>query len=130
MSDISKQTVKIILILELAALVIGMFFIKNPIYYALGVITGTAVSVARFLLLERTLNKSVLMAPAEAQNYVRLHYGLRMAAIAVIAIIAAKVRFIDVWGLVVGLLPVQPAVYIRGLLYREKDGDKPQNTTN
>ncbi len=123
MSDVSKQTVKIMLILELIALVAGVFFIKNPVYYAAGIIAGTAVSAARFLLLERTLNKSVDMAPADAQNYVRLHYGLRMAAIVVIAFIAAKVKFIDIWGFVIGLLPVQPAVYIQGLLSRKKDGE-------
>ncbi|MBR6399627.1 MAG: ATP synthase subunit I [Firmicutes bacterium] len=124
MSKVSKQTVKIMLVLELVALVAGMFFIKQPLYYALGIAAGTAVSAARFLLLERTLNKSVDMAPADAQNYVRLHYGLRMAAIVVIAVIAAKVKYIDLWGFVIGLLPVQPAVYIRGLLVRNADEGK------
>ena len=105
--------------------ILGMFFIKQPVYYAIGVILGTAVSVARFVMLEKTLNKSVDMAPADAQNYTRLQYFLRMAVIAVVAVIAAKVRYIDLLGFIIGLLPVSPAIHIRGLLNRgSEDGEQ------
>ena len=119
MSDISKQTVKIMLILEAIALGIGVFFISKPLYYAFGIILGTALSAARFLLLEKALNKSVDMAPADAQNYIRLQYFLRMAVITVVAIIAAKVKYIDLLGFIIGLLPVAPAVHIQNLLSRK-----------
>lgn len=123
MSNETKSLIKIILVLELIALVIGMFFIKNPLSYALGILLGTAVSAARLVLLERALKKAVDMSPTDAQNYTRLQYGLRMIGILAIAFAAIKLPFINVWAFVVGLLPVQPAVYIYGLMNREKGGD-------
>ena len=59
------------------------------------------------------------MAPADAQNYIRLQYFLRMAVITVVAIIAAKVKYIDLLGFIIGLLPVAPAVHIQNLLSRK-----------
>ena len=129
MSQTSKSVVKIILMLGLICFGIGMFFIENILYYAIGITLGTGVSAARFLLLERALNRSVEMAPADAQNYTRLQYILRMTGIVIIAFIAAKVRYIDIVGFIAGLLLVQPAVYIHGLLNRNK-GDGGNAETN
>ncbi|MBQ6555482.1 MAG: ATP synthase subunit I, partial [Firmicutes bacterium] len=90
MSHDTKSLIKIILVLELIVLVIGMFFIKNPLSYALGILLGTAVSAARLVLLERALNKAVDMSPTDAQNYTRLQYSLRMIGILAIAFAAIK----------------------------------------
>ena len=122
MSQDTRSLIKIILVLELILLVAGMFFIKNHLSYALGILLGTAVSAARLVLLERALNKSVDMSPTDAQNYTRLQYGLRMIGILAIAFAAIKLPFINVWAFVIGLLPVQPAVYIYGFINSRKKG--------
>ena len=123
MSYTTKRVLKIMLILEIIVLGVGMVFTKYPLYYALGVVLGTAVSSMQLILMEKTFNRSVDMSPADAQNYARLHYMLRMAVVAVIVVIAIKVRFIDILGFVLGILPMAPAVYIHGLIFKEKDND-------
>lgn len=119
MSDECKRLVKIISLLGLAVFAAGVFFINNHLYYALGVALGTFISAARIVLLERTLKKSVDMAPADAQNYTRLHYSLRMIATVVVTVIAFKVKYIHIVGYILGLLLVQPAVYISKLFVRK-----------
>ena len=119
MSDTTKNVIKVILVLELLAFGIGAFFTKNILYWALGIAVGTVISAARLILLERTLKKSLDMPPQNAQSYTQLHYSMRMIGIVAAAFIVVKVGFIDIVGFVIGLLPVQPAVYIQGLLSKK-----------
>lgn len=120
MSKDCISLVKIIAALGLVCLAAGVLFIyfytnaqtESMLYYAIGIVLGTAISAARIVLLERTLNKSVDMAPVDAQNYTRLHYSFRMIGIVAAAFIAVKVKQIDIIGFVIGLLLVPPAVYL------------------
>lgn len=121
MSDTTKMLLKIIPVLGLLVFGVGAFFTANILYYAVGVALGTGISAARVVLLERTLKKSLDMPPQDAQNYTRLHYSMRMLGVVAAAIAAVKIPFIDVVGFVLGLLLVQPAVYIHGLLTKNRE---------
>ena len=119
MSDTKSSVVtliKIIVVIEVLALVIGSFFAKSIPRYAAGIILGTVMSAARLVMLERTLQKSVDMPPENAESYVRMQYGVRMLLIVSVSFIALKTGFVSIVGLIIGLLPVQPAAYIAGLL--------------
>ncbi len=125
MSDTTKSVLKIIVVTAFIAFGIGAFFTKNIIYYAAGIAVGTAISLARVILLERTLKKSLDMPPQNAQTYVASQYSLRMVCIVVIVFIALKTQRISLIGLIIGLLLVQPSIYIHGLLDK-KNGSDPQ----
>lgn len=120
MSGDCNKLIKIIAILGVIAFGVGAFFVNNILYYAFGIGLGTVISIARMILLERALNKSVDMSPVDAQNYVRLQYSMRMFGVIAVALIAIKVQQIDIVGFVIGILLVQPSVYIMGLFEKKK----------
>ena len=120
----AKETLNKILlftcILGLIAFGIGVFFTKDILGWALGIIVGTLVSVLKVFLLERTLNKAVDMSPEDAKNYTRSRYTFRMVLRILVLVASIKIHFIDVIGVIVGLLLVQPAVYIVNFINRGK----------
>ena len=60
-------------------------------------------------MLERTLDKAVDMDPKNANNYTRANYTMRLVVSVVIVVLACLVEQINVVGVLIGLLLVQPA---------------------
>ncbi len=118
-NDLSK-TLKDILISILALAVIafgiGLFWVDNILMWATGLLIGTAVSALKVFMLKRTLDKAVDMSPEDAKNYTRSRYTLRFVLSVVVVAVVFKVGCGNVFGVVIGLLLVQPAVYIVNFL--------------
>lgn len=116
MSDTCKKLSTVIAVLGLIALVVGLFFAGNKIYWIVGIVLGTIASLIKVYMLERTLDKAVDMDPKNANNYTRANYTMRLVVSVVIVVLACLVEQINVVGVLIGLLLVQPAAYITNLL--------------
>lgn len=113
-----KQIITIVVALGVIVLGIGVLFANSILYWAVGVALGTAVSVLKVVMLEKTLNKAVDMSPEDAKNYTRSRYTFRMVLTIALVVVAIKIPYINVIGLIVGLLLIQPAVYIVNFINR------------
>lgn len=107
-----KQIIISVAALGIIALGIGMFFVENILYWIIGIVAGTIISVIKVIMLYKTLDKAVDMSPEDAKNYTRSRYTFRMVLSIVLVIVAIKIPYVNVIGVIVGLLLVQPAVYI------------------
>lgn len=119
-SDVNKALIKSIIILGFIGFGIGAFFVQEILYYGLGVIIGTLTSVVKVIFLEKALDKAVGMKPQDAENYTRLQYSARFFLTIVVIVIAAIAPFINMIGVLVGLVLVHPAVYLTNLLRKEE----------
>lgn len=109
MSYTCKKLSTVIAVLGLIALVVGLFFASNKIYWIVGIVLGTVASLGKVYMLERTLDKAVDMDPKNANNYTRANYTMRLVVSVVIVVLACIVEQINVVGVLIGLLLVQPA---------------------
>lgn len=109
----------------LVILVIGLFVSDKPLNYALGLLFGAAVSVVRILMLSRAVNISVDMEPADSKTYMMGQYNLRMllTIAAVVAGAMMKDR-LSIFGIILGLIAMQPSVYIANFIYERLGGEK------
>lgn len=74
-------------------------------------------------MLERTLDKAVDMDPKNANNYTRANYTMRLVVSVVIVVLACIVEQINVVGVLIGLLLVQPAAYITNFITANKENN-------
>ena len=120
MSYTCKKLSTVIAVLGLIALVVGLFFAGNKIYWIVGIVLGTVASLIKVYMLERTLDKAVDMDPKNANNYTRANYTMRLVVSVVIVVLACIVEQINVVGVLIGLLLVQPAAYITNFITANK----------
>ncbi|WKY47941.1 ATP synthase subunit I [Eubacteriaceae bacterium ES3] len=78
--------------------------ITGSLYFVIGVLVGGSFSVLNFKLLQYTLEKSVKMPPGKAQTYIQTRYMLRYLLTGVVIYIAIVIPYIDVIGLILGLI--------------------------
>ncbi len=109
----------------LIILILGIIFAKEPLYFALGVLFGAVVSCIRILLLSRAINRAVDMEPAESKAYMTAQYSTRML-LAIAAVVAGAMlqEYISIIGLILGLIAMQPAVYLANIIYKMMGGEK------
>ena len=113
---ISETAKKMVCIIGVSSFV---FILAGAVYYrslsalpfALGVLLTSALNALKILLLERTVEKAVVMEEQGAANYVRLQYFLRFMLTGLVLIAAALLPFISLWGAVAGTFTLQIAAY-------------------
>ena len=89
------------LIFSAIGLAIGVFLVPDPVFYAIGVGLGTAMSILKTFLLERAINKLTQAGPDDvkaAQNAMRLGYMSRYLMTA--GVLVGAVLLLDLWGLI------------------------------
>ena len=90
-----------ILAFSAIGLVIGLFFVPEPVFYAIGVVLGAAMSVFKIFLLHRAVKKLTqgdIDDKKAAQNLMRLGYMSRYLLTA--AVFIAAVLLFGTWGFV------------------------------
>ncbi len=113
------------LALSVVVFIIGLFVSDNPLKFALGLYYGVAVSLLRLVLLARAVNTSVDMDANTSKKYMLGQYNMRMLLTIAALVFAAFVRDrLSIIALVIGLLIMQPAVYIANIIYEKKGGKK------
>lgn len=117
-SETSRNVLKSIAAISLVFLGIGVLVIlflfegRSLYSYCAGIIFGAVFTCLKFMLLERTLNRSANMPSKNAQNYVRLHYMFRYFLTGVALVVCALRSPICLLGFVLGLFSLRPAVYL------------------
>ena len=117
-SETSRNVLKSIAAISLMFLGIGILVIlflfegRSLYSYCAGVVFGALFTCLKFILLERTLNRSADMPSKNAQNYVRLHYMLRYFLTGAALIVCALRSPACLLGFVLGLFSLRPAVYL------------------
>lgn len=101
-------------------LIIGLIFIVGSVIYhrswgfipfLIGIILGSAVSIAKVFLLERTVDKALTMEKKQAGNYISIHHVFRLILSGAVLILGAIVPQISLWGVAAGILAFQMAAY-------------------
>lgn len=113
LSDLSKKMITSILIIGLICIIGSAIYYRSLSFlpFMIGVILGSAASIGRVLLLERTVDKALTMEQKNAGNYVSLQHILRLLFSGVVLVIGAIVPQINLWGVVAGVLAFQLAIY-------------------
>lgn len=113
------------LALSVVVFIIGLFVSDNPLKFALGLYYGVAVSLLRLIMLARAVNTSVDMDADSSKKYMMGQYNMRMLMTIAALVLAAFIRDkLSIVALVIGLLIMQPAVYIANIIYEKKGGKK------
>lgn len=105
-----------VLILFVIALLIGIAFVPNKMYYIFGLGLGGFVTIAKIFLMEEVFKKSLKKAPNAATSYVRANYMLWYVVNFMILFIGVSIPTFNFVGVVIGLLLLKPAAYIQGKL--------------
>lgn len=109
----------ITIVLGVICLVAGTFFVDSIFPWIVGIAIGVIICVFRVFSMSRSLEKAVEMTPEDAKNYTRAHYMLRYIITFVIAAIACYKGIANPVGVIVGLVLLQPAVYIYNFIDRK-----------
>ena len=93
------------LVFSALGLVVGVFLVPDPLFYAIGVGVGAAMSILKTILLERAINKLTQAGPDDvkaAQNSMRLGYMSRYFLTA--GVLFGTVILLNLWGFVGALV--------------------------
>ncbi|MCL2573262.1 MAG: ATP synthase subunit I [Defluviitaleaceae bacterium] len=116
------------LVFSAIGLAIGMFFVPDPLFFAIGVVIGAAMSVLKTFMLDRAVSRLLQAGPDDvksAKNFVQLGYMSRYLLTG--AVLVGAFLLLDLWGLVgtfVGTLAMTlAAVSARLFIKNEKGGE-------
>lgn len=121
-SDVIKTRNGLIITVAIMAIIIciiGLFIADNKIPWLAGMAVGTILSVGRVIFLTRSLSKTVELDKETASKVSQAHYMLRYLATLVIAVLAIILGANPI-GVIVGLILVQPAVYIYNFIFNKQ----------
>lgn len=110
----------ITIVLGLVCIIAGVFFTESLIKWALGIAIGVLICVFRIFSMTRSLSRAADMEPTDAKNYARAQYMMRYIITFAAAAVVCYMGFANPLGVIVGLILLQPAVYI----YNFIDGRK------
>ncbi|MDO5388349.1 MAG: ATP synthase subunit I [Clostridia bacterium] len=111
----------IVLILGLICMAVGLIFTDQALMWIVGIALGALICEFRVISMTKSLEKAADMEPADAKNYTRAQYMLRYMITLAIAVIACYKGFANPVGLIVGLVLLQPAVYIYSFFEKRKE---------
>ena len=118
---LSPLAVKMLIIMSIVALigcVLSFIFFAQALNIVYGILAGTAVSVFRFWLLEKSLTKSLSLGDAsKSRAFAGLAYSGRfLLTIALLVFLAFNHPTINLGGVIYGTLNMQVSAYICGIL--------------
>ena len=113
LSEIPRKMIATLMVI-LFILILGSFIYYRStaaISFVLGSVLGIGSSIARVILIERSVNRIVAMDPKATASYIQLQYLLRMAVTAIALGTAVIFPTISLWGVMAGVLSFQVATY-------------------
>lgn len=113
LSSLAKKMVISIITISLIS-TLGSFIYHRSLDFLpflIGAALGSAVSITKVFLLEYTVNKALKMEKKTAGNYVTIQHVLRLLLSGVVLFLGAVVPQISLWGVAVGIISFQIAVY-------------------
>lgn len=112
-SDTTKQMIKNMVFVSLVALIL-VCFVKTFLPYILGLTIGTLLAIAKLILMEQSIDKSLNMSPKTAEKYIHAQYVLRYILTGLVLFFVIKSRSISTIGFLIGLCSLQISAYITG----------------
>lgn len=113
LSDLAKRMIFTILIIASVCILASAIYYRSldflPFFF--GVLLGSVISITKVFLLERTVDKVLIMEQKRAKNYVSIQHLLRMLLSGAILVLGAIVPQISLWGVAAGILAFQLAIY-------------------
>lgn len=99
-------------VLGIICIAVGFIFAESIIMWAAGIALGVLICIFRVLSMTRSLEKVAEMNPENAKNYARAQYMLRYVITLAVAVFACYKGFADPIALIIGIVLLQPAVFI------------------
>ena len=121
LSDTSKRMVLVMSVLTAVIIGIGAVYYRSlsVFPFGIGVVLGAAVNSVKIIMLERAVQRVVIMDEKNAGNYMRNQYLIRFALTGLGLVLAVKAPFINLWGMVAGILTMQIAtLYIKSFIMK------------
>lgn len=112
-SDLAKRMIFTILIIALICVIGSLIYHRSLDFlpFLLGILLGSATSIIKVFLLERTVDNALSMKKESVGNYVGFHHILRLLLTGLVLFLGAVVPQISLWGVAAGILAFQLAVY-------------------
>ncbi len=114
-SDIQARTIKWTLTAILLMGGVSIFFLKEPIAFALGLVFGGLIGILNFVDLARTLERAVQMRMDKAKTFTALKYFIRYITMIIVLFVSIKAEYINVIGTIIGLLLIKFVVLATNL---------------
>lgn len=113
LSYLARKMIFTILIIALICILASIVYYRSLDFlpFLFGVLIGSAVSIAKVVLLERAVDKALSMEKNRVRAYIGIQYILRLFLSGVVLILGALVPQINLWGVVAGILAFQLAAY-------------------
>ncbi|MBK5252310.1 MAG: ATP synthase subunit I [Peptostreptococcaceae bacterium] len=126
-SDIQATTIKWTLTAIAIMGGISIFFLKEPLAFALGLVFGGLIGILNFVDLARTLERAVRMRMDKAKTFTALKYFIRYITMIIVLFVSIKADYINVIGTIIGLLLIKFVVLATNLF---NNRDSQQKYTN
>lgn len=113
LSDLARRMIFTILAIALISVIASAIYYRSAgfIPFLIGVFLGSAISIFKVFLVERAVDQALTMEKKKAGNYVSLQHLLRLFISGIALFLGAVVPQISLWGVAVGILAYQLAVY-------------------
>ncbi len=111
--DLAKRMVLTILAMALICILASAAYYRSLDFlpFALGVLVGSAVSIAKVFLLQHGVDKALSMDQKRAVSYLGLNHILRLLVSGVALFLGAVVPQLSLWGVATGILAFQVATF-------------------
>lgn len=111
-------------ILGIICMAVGLFFADKIFPWILGVAIGIIICIFRVFSMTKSITKAVEMSPEDAKNYAKAQYMLRYIITFALAVAACYLGYANPVGVIVGLVLLQPAVYIYNFIDKKTDSNQ------
>jgi hypothetical protein len=113
LSNLTKRMILTIIIIALICVIGSIIYHRSMdfIPFLLGVVIGSAVSIAKVFLLEHAVDKALTLGKKQAGNYVSLQHILRLLLTGVVLFLGAVIPQISLWGVAAGIFAFRIALY-------------------
>jgi hypothetical protein len=88
------------------------FFTAEPLSFVLGVLVGGICSIVSFKILQITCEKAMKMPSGQVPGYLQTRYFLRYLGTGVIIYIAVINPWLNIVGVLLGLIATKVSIYI------------------
>lgn len=96
------------------------FVTTEPIRFVLGVLVGGICSIVSFKILQITCEKAVKMPSGQVPGYLQTRYFLRYLGTGVIIYIAVINPWLNIVGVLLGLIATKVSIYIVEFFSKKK----------
>lgn len=115
LSDLASKMAQTILLASVIiaglGLLLSVWLPYSPLAYLLGLVLGSLTSLVKVYLLDRAINRTIDLEAKQASLYMSWQYLLRLGLTALALVLGAILEWINLWGVVLGILAFQLAAY-------------------